>query len=153
MCSIITEVYRRTKTQHLVINRLGYERNTELQWPDFYPANCPPAEAEPASGTVYRLVRNDPPQAEDFLSTWEEFPGRFPEPTIQISGASVYRNPQDIERLKNRVRHLRNRKTAKGELNSTLGFIQWTKGREISHHTWWIPIDTEPWLVFRVISG
>ena len=153
MYRIITEVYRRIKTQYSVINRRQNERNTELEWPDFYPENCPPPEAEPASGTVYRLVRNDPPQAEDFLSTWEEFPGRFPEPTIQISGVSVYRDPQDIERLKNRIRHLRNRKTAKGELNSTLGFIQPTKGRERSHHTWWIPIGAEPWLVFKVIVG
>ena len=153
MCGIITEVYRRGKTQHSIIHHRQNERNIKLEWPDFYPANCPPAEAEPASGTVYRLVRNDPPQAEDFLSTWEEFPGRFPEPTIQISGTSVYKDPQDIERLKNRVRHLRNRKTAEGELNSTLGFIQRTKGREKSHHTWWIPIGAEPRLVFTVISG
>lgn len=142
----------KTKIWHSVIGCVQSERNTKLEWPDFYPENCPPPEAEPAAGTVYRLVRNDPPQSKDFLSTWEEFPGRFPEPTIQISGASVYTDPQDIERLKNRVRHLRNRKTAKGELNSTLGFIQQTKGREKSHHTWWIPIGTEPWLVFRVIS-
>lgn len=131
-------------------------RNTELQWPDFYPENCPPVEAEPASGTVYRLVKHNPPRAEDFLSTWEEFPGRFPEPNIKISGVSVYTDPKDIprlfERLKNRIGHLRNRKTAKGELNPTLGVIQHTPSFEKSHHTWWIPIGTEPWLVFRVAS-
>ena len=123
-----------------------------MEWPHFYPENCPPAEAEPASGKVYRLVRNNPPKAEDFLSTWEEYPGRFPEPTIRISGASVYTDPQDVERLKKRVPQLNDRKTAKGELNSTLGFIQRTGGRERSHHTWWIPIGAEPWLVFRVIK-
>ena len=114
--------------------------------------NCPPEEAELASGTVYRLVRHDPPQAEDFLSTWEEFPGRFPEPDIRISGASVYTNPKDIPRLKNRIGHLRNRKTTKGELNPTLGRVQHTPSIEKSHHTWWIPVGAEPWLVFEVIS-
>lgn len=132
------------------------ERTTELQWPDYYPENCPPETAEPASGTVYRLVQNDPPQAEDFQSSWEEFPGRFPEPTIINSGVSVYTDPQDIdrlfERLKNRIGHLRNRKTARGELNPMLGMIQNTPSHEKSHHTWWIPIGTEPWLVFKVIS-
>ena len=123
-----------------------------MEWPDFYPGNCPPAEAEPASGTVYRLVRHDPPQAEDFKSTWEEFPGRFPEPTIKNSGVSVYTDPQDIERLKKRIRQLTDRKTAEGELNPTLGFIQGTKAVEKSHHTWWIPIGAEPWLVFKVLS-
>ena len=128
------------------------EGTTELQWPDFYPENCPPAEAKPASGTVYRLVKHNPPRLEDFLSTWEEFPGRFPEPTIKISGTSVHRDLQDSERLKNRIGHLRNRKIAKGKLNPTLGMIQHTPSREKSHHTWWIPIGTEPWFVFRVIS-
>jgi len=123
-----------------------------VEWPDFYPENCPPEEAEPASGTVYRLVKHNPPQAEDFLSTWEEFPGRFPKPNTRISGASVYTDLKDIERLKNRIAHLRNRKTAKGELNPTLGFIQQTEGKEKSHHTWWIPIGAEPWLIFKVIS-
>ena len=115
-----------------------------MQWPDYYPENCPPKEAEPASGTVYRLVRHNPPQAKDFLSTWEEFPGRFPEPTIKNSGVSVYTDPQDIERLKKRIRQLKDRKTAEGELNPTLGLIQRTAGKEKSHHTWWIPIGSEP---------
>jgi hypothetical protein len=127
-------------------------RNTELQWPDFYPENYPPVEAEPASGTVYRLVRHNPAQAEDFKSTWEEFPGRFPEPTIRNSGASVYTDPQDIERLKRRIPQLNDRKTAKGELNPTLGLIQRTEAVEKSHVTWWIPIGAEPWLVFEGIN-
>ena len=123
-----------------------------MQWPDYYPENCPPEEAEPASRTVYRLVRHNPPQAEDFLSTWEEFPGRFPEPTIKNSGVSVYTDPQDIERLKKRIRQLKGRKTAEGELDPMHGLIQPTEGKEKSHHTWWIPIGAEPWLVFKVVS-
>ncbi len=123
-----------------------------MEWPDYYPENCPPGDAEPASGTVYRLVRHNPPQAEDFLSTWEEFPGRFPEPNIRICGTSVYTDPQDIERLKKRVRHLRDRKTAKGEISRQHGMILKTKAVEKTHTTWWIPIGTKPWLVFEVID-
>ncbi len=128
------------------------ERTTELEWPDFYPENCPPAEAEPASGTVYRLVKHNPPQAEDFLSTWEEFPGRFPKPATINSGVSVCTDLQDIDRLTKRYGHLRNKKTAKGELNPQLGMIQETKASGKSHVTWWIPIGAEPWLVFEVID-
>ena len=128
------------------------EGTTELQWPDFYPENCPPTEAKSASGTVYRLVKHNPPRSEDFLSTWEEFPGRFREPTIRISGTSVHRNLQDSEQLKNRIGSLRNRKITQGELNPALGVIQHTPSHEKSHHTWWIPIGAEPWLVFKVIK-
>ncbi len=109
-------------------------------------------EAEPASGTVYRLVLHNPPQAIDFLSTWEEFPDRFPAPTIINSGVSVWTDLQDINRLKNRFGHLRNRKIAKGELHPQLGFIQRSKVSTNSHVTWWIPIGAEPWSVFSVID-
>ena len=127
-----------------------------MQWPDYYPEDCPPKDAKPAIETVYRLVKHEPPQAEDFLSSWEEFLGRFPEPTIKNSGISVYTDPEDIprlfDRLKNRIGHLRNRKTAKGKLNPTLGRIQHTPSHENSHHTWWKPIGVEPWFVFEVIN-
>ncbi len=129
------------------------ERTAELEWPDFYPENCPPVEAEPASGTVYRLVEHDPPQKEDFLSTWEEFPGRFSEPTTINSGVSVCTDLQDIDRLKKRYGHLRNRKTAKGELNPQLGKIQRSQGFTNSHVTWWIPVGAEPWRFFEVIDN
>ncbi len=55
-------------------------------------------------------------------------------------------------RFKNRIRQLRDRKTAEDKLNPALGFIQQTEGKEKSHYTWWIPIGVEPWHDFRVIS-
>ena len=128
---------------------IACEGNTELKWPPFYPENCPPPGAESASGKVYRLVRNDPPKARDFLSTWEEYPGRFSK-SIVTCGTSVYTDRQDIERLKKRIPQFNDRKTAKGELNSKLGVIQRTGRR--SHHTWWIPIGIKPWDLFKVIK-
>ncbi len=53
------------------------ERTIELEWPGFYPENCPPAGVEQVSGTVYHLVQHDPPQAEDFLNQTSESVG-FP---------------------------------------------------------------------------
>ena len=123
-----------------------------MKWPDFYPANCPPAEAESASGTVYRLVNHDPAQAEDFKTPWEEYRGRFEPPDIINCGVSVHTDPQDSEKLRNRIGKFRKRQIAEGELNPTLGMIQHTPSPEKSHHAWWIPIGAEPWLVFNVIS-
>ncbi|RKU24562.1 hypothetical protein C6497_17215 [Candidatus Poribacteria bacterium] len=128
-----------------------------MQWPDFYPENCPPEEAEPASGTVYRLVRHDPPQAEDFRTFFQENPNFFEgKPTDLICkghGVSVYTDPEDIKQLKERSKKFKNRHIAKGELNSTLGVIQNTPSRQLkSHHTWWLPIGMEPWLVFKIIN-
>lgn len=123
-----------------------------MEWPHFYPVNCPPTEAEPASGTVYRLVRHNPAQEKDFQAPWEEYPGRFTEPTTTNCGVSIHTDIQDSQRLRNRVRKFKNRQIAEGELNPMLGMIQHTPSREKSHHAWWIPIEAEPWVVFKVIS-
>lgn len=130
-----------------------------MTWPDFYPENCPPTEAEPASGTVYRLVQHDPPSAEDFKSVFEEDPiRRFKnKPTIENCGLSVHTDSQDSERLrerlKKRARKFKNSQIAEGSLNPTLGVIQHTPSKKYkSHHTWWVPLEAKPWLVFNVMS-
>ena len=70
-----------------------------LTWPDFYPADCPPAEAESASGTVYRLVKHDPARAEDFKSVFEEnLRGVKEKQTVNLYGLSVHRDSQDRQR-------------------------------------------------------
>ncbi len=128
-----------------------------MEWPDFYPVNCPPAEAKPASGTVYRLVNHDLAQVEDFKTPFEENPKRFDnKPTIQNCALSVHTDPQDSEQLKKAMKmvpRFKNSQIAEGELNPTLGLIQHTPSLKYrSHHSWWVPIRTEPWVVFRIIS-
>ena len=123
-----------------------------MEWPDFYPPNCPPAEAESASGTVYRLVQHNPAQAEDFKTPWEEYRSEFEPPTIDNCGISVHTDRQDSEQLRSRIRKFRRRQIAEGALNPTLGMIQHRPSLEKSHHAWWIPIGAEPWVVFNVIS-
>ena len=134
------------------------ERNIELEWPDFYPENCPPAGAEPASGTVYRLVVHDPAQEEDFKTPFEENPRRFNnKPDIKNCGLSVHTDIQDSGQLKKAMKMVpkfRNSQIAEGELNPTLGLIQHTLSSKYkSHHSWWVPIGAEPWVVFKIISG
>jgi hypothetical protein len=129
-----------------------------LEWPSFYPTNCPPAGAEPASGTVYRLVRNDPAQPEDFKTPFEENPRRFNnKPSIKNCGLSVHTDMQDSEQLKTvmkMVPRFKDTQIAEGELNPTLGMIQHTPSSEYrSHRSWWVPIGAEPWVVFKIVSG
>lgn len=132
------------------MRRKGHRK---LEWPHFYPVNCPPEEAKPASGKVYRLVQHNPAQAKDFQTPWEEYPGRFEEPTTINCGVSVHTDLQDSERLKNVVRKFKNRQIAEGELNPTLGMIQHTpSSRFKSHYTWWIPIGAEPWVIFNIVN-
>ena len=129
-----------------------------MEWPDFYPANCPPMEAEPASDTVYRLVNHDPAQEEDFKTPFEENPKRFNyTPNIKNCALSVHTDSQDIEQLKKAMQmvpRFKNSQIAEGELNPTLGLIQHTPSSKYrSHHSWWVPIGAEPWVVFKIMSG
>ena len=60
-------------------------------------------EAKPASGTVYRFVQHDPPQAEDFIAYYEENPKFFesnPHLICKGCGLSVYKDLKDIMGLK-----------------------------------------------------
>lgn len=128
-----------------------------MKWPPFYPENCPPPGAKPASGKVYRLVDHDPAQEEDFKTPFEENPSRFyNKPKIKNCGLSVYTDIQGIKQLKKAMKmvpRFKNSQIAEGELNPTLGLIQHTPSREYkSHHSWWLPIGAEPWVVFEIIS-
>lgn len=133
------------------------ERNTGLQWPGYYPRNCPPEEAEVASGTFYRLVRKHVVQVEDFIPLYLEKPDNFDNRSIrevcQGCGVSVVKDLQDLARLKNSSGKMRKRLIAEGKLKPTLGMIKHTPSRNYkSHHTWWIPTGKKPWLAFIVID-
>ena len=127
-----------------------------MKWPHFYPENCPPAEAEPASGKFYRLVVHDPAQEEDFKTPFEENPRRFSnKPDIKNCGLSVQTDIRGIKQLKKATKwvpRFKNSQIAEGELNPMLGLIQHTPSPEYkSHYSWWIPIGAKPWVVFKII--
>ena len=128
-----------------------------MKWPHFYPENCPPPGAKPACGKMYRLVQHNPAQAEDFRTPFEENPKRFKNRAdVRNCGLSVHTDPQDSEQLKKAMRmvpRFKNNQIAEGELNPTLGLIKHTPSEYKSHHSWWVPIGAEPWLVFKIVSG
>lgn len=129
----------------------------KLKWHDFYPDDCPPDDAEPASGIVYRLVRHDPPEAEDFETLYEERPIFFENKQNDFickgCGVSVCRDFEDIKRLQRSSGKMRKRKVAEGTVHSKHGMILHTPSALYkSHHTWWIPIGVTPWLVFNVFQ-
>ena len=128
-----------------------------MQWPDYFPENCPPENAQAAFGQVYRLVDNDPPTPDDFQSWREQHPNEQCPKTVtecQACGLSVFTSISDIEVAQRKVRRLRNKKIAVGNLTIELGQILPTPSQNTgqSHHTWWIPNDTKPWTIFHVIN-
>ena len=68
-------------------------------FPPTFPQGCPPADAAPAGGMVFRIASNDPPLEDDFLSAAEL--GRQPpakltrSQTCRRHALSVYRSIDD----------------------------------------------------------
>jgi hypothetical protein len=123
-----------------------------FSWPAYFSDDCPPQDSQPASGEVYRLVKNDPPKEDDFLTHKELFPEKdFGDQECQACGVSVSRDADDIPVLKRRVPGLRERMLARGILDSSLGKIKSTPGPVRSHHTWWVPVGVQRHACFSVV--
>ena len=128
-----------------------------MKWPSFLPKNCPPDDAVPADGVVYRLVRQDPPAQRDFVpqrnaGSRSSFPGS----ECIASGLSVLRELDDAVRLRKRVPAFKNRTIARGELRPEAGVTRHTPSKKDgggSHLTWWVPEGFDPTPFFMVVAG
>lgn len=124
-------------------------------WPENFPPDCPPTDAEPASGQYYRLVANDPPKESDFYShlDWQErgrFRGReWPDRRI-AAGVSVFKVRAEAEKLKAAVPAMRNKKIALGDVTGSGRMKNTPSHTGPSHHTWWRPVGDEAWKGFEV---
>jgi hypothetical protein len=109
------------------------------KFPDWFVADCPPVDADDASGMVFRFVATIPVDPGEFRS-YHETGERPNAPPCQRCGLSVFRTADDIRRLlrflwkayPGRVfgPHIVKRELVPGE-----GRIKLTGGH--GHHTWW----------------
>jgi hypothetical protein len=127
-----------------------------MNWPNHLPKDCPPQDAQDASGEIYRLVNHSPPHSDDFRSWREENVGKaLPNGVTecQAGGLSVYRNKMDACRTIRRIPRFKKAQPALGVLAPSLGKILCTPSREgQSHHTWWVPVNIQPWTIFQITS-
>jgi len=123
-----------------------------MQWPNYFPSGCPYEDSFLAAGAVYRLINKKAPEERDFLSYRLLYPDKvFNVPECIACGLSIYTDVEDIERLKRRVPATRNKRVTVGILHESLGKMKPTGHDEASHHTWWVPLGSQPWLLFSVI--
>ncbi|WP_156941280.1 hypothetical protein [Mesorhizobium sp. LSHC422A00] len=117
------------------------------------PADCPLDGALDAHGGVYRLVKTNPPTADDFLSVFElgsDIPaGR----ACECHGLSLFRDSEDAEAYADKFPHL-GEFIAAATLTPELGKIAETprnfRGTLISHATWWPYEDVQREVPFVV---
>jgi len=110
-----------------------------MTFPSDWPECCPPSDAEPASGIVFRGVRTNPPTDDDFL-TYRELGKSDRGKVCEAAGVSVFRDDTDARHYMDKYPwtgdHL-----ARGELRPEHGITKLTArvvgGRKNSHTTWW----------------
>ena len=132
-----------------------------MDWPDHFPPHCPPKGAKSASGTVYRLVQNNPVIAYDLMSQYErarhrarigktrtKFMPKHGTLTPFDVGVSVCKTLEDAKNtmaIPGMRKSKKKWQIAEGILNPKLGKIKATPAENRdSHHTWWVPKGVHP---------
>lgn len=123
-----------------------------MKWPTFFPCDCPPRAATPATGVVFRLVRSDPPTQLDFRAWRSEWPRRRANDECIACGASVTDTEADADALRGSVPAFEGRYIARGTLEAGDGVTTPTPSqRARTHRTWWIADDVQPAARFVVV--
>jgi hypothetical protein len=123
-----------------------------MNWPDYFPEDCPPDFAEDANLEAYRLVDQDPPSEDDFIPHKLLYPDRRYPDECKACGLSVFTEINDFIELQRRVPALRGSLISVGNLTPEMGKILPTPYRGNSHHSWWIPDGMLVAKSFNVVS-
>lgn len=127
-----------------------------FDWPEEFPASCPPEDAVLSDGVFYRLVDADPVTAQDFYSHKQRVdvgldrPQRTPPDPCLAVGVSVFDGFETANSTRQAFGALRKKQLAAGSLASS-GVVKRT-GERAGHHTWWRPADDTAWQSFVVVT-
>ena len=105
-------------------------------FPKDWPSDSPPGDAVDADGTVFRIVKDDPPVAKDFESHFESGKLLKAPPCLRC-GLSVFRQFQDADHQRKLMPKLGSL-VASAKLRSMHGKTKLTKGTQPTHTTWWV---------------
>ena len=120
-----------------------------MNFPLDWPANCPPLDAEPADGEVYRIVRNNPMQTIDAATHRET--GRLPKATACLRcGLSVFSELRDVLHQRELFPKLGDF-IAIANLAKKDGKMKLTQGRFPSHLTWWPYLEVDRVRLFTLV--
>jgi hypothetical protein len=109
--------------------------NDGLAFPSDWPPDCPPEDAEHATGRCYRITKNDPPTEEDFQTPHEA--GKLKRrPACLRCALSILRTRQDAVHQRQLFPFL-GQYVAEGELNPSYGKTKLTPAKVPTHTTWW----------------
>lgn len=111
-----------------------------IEWPGFFPNNCPPDDAKDTDSLVFRLVSGPTFTKSDFRSYRETHPNRnFGKLECQACGLSVFLDYNNAVQTKLNVPGFARKQIAMCKLSPDDGAIKATPSlQDNSHHTWWM---------------
>ncbi len=122
---------------------------TESTFPIDWPDGCPPDGATTASGPYVRIVRSNPPTAEDFVTHRES--GKLRKaPECLRAGLSTFLTLADAERMTMLLPVLGDH-LAVGQLGADYGRSMLTQGRQPTHTTLWPYVGVTRHSPFHVV--
>jgi len=122
---------------------------SNIEWPDYFPAQCPPAEARAENKKVYRFVHNNPPSRDDFKSLYGLNPDKeWGDIFCRACGVSVWDSYEVACKKKEKTKLFRNSQIAEGNILENSGLILETFKK--NHFTWWITPGVIPEVLFNV---
>lgn len=109
-----------------------------MNWPPYFPPQCPPEDANDALAEVFRLVPSNPPAVSDLESWAQRHPKKWMG-NCKASGLSVFTMESDALRLIRRVPGISapGKLIAGATLSPEAGKLMHTPRDGNSHHTWW----------------
>ncbi len=121
----------------------------DQQYPDFFPAGCPPEDAHTEELLLFRFCSGIVPQEDDFISYFMKKPEKY-NGVIQAYGLSVMRSRKDCLAAFRRFPRMRNyHSIASGMTNDQRGSWKETPSRQNpAHITWWVCKDVKPLTFF-----
>ena len=129
--------------------------DTVLDFKEHLPEHCPPAEAKPAGGTFFRLIRGDEVSADEFRSQ-AELGKVCPDECdpCQWAGLSLCAEREDLEAPRKAApKRFKTAKVARGTLSKSDGLTQATpRAKNLSHTTYWPYKSVQPWLLFQIVN-
>jgi hypothetical protein len=104
---------------------------SKQSYPVYFPADCPPLDAFPASHSVFRLMTSVPPQVDDLVSMKVQRPDdAFGSKSCQAFGLSVYLALKDARRQRRRFGPGRTWRIGSTQLHAAHGVLKATPPNE-----------------------
>lgn len=121
-----------------------------MSFPADWPSDCPPADAVDAEGTVFRIVKHNPPVRADFATHHET--GRLKNaPACLRCGLSVFRELRDAVHQRSLLPKL-GQWIVQGTLSAEYGKTRLTTGQQPTHTTFWTYEGVDRTAFFAIIT-